>query len=165
MKRFLIFVLSIILVFCLTACSKAEINGETGESEIISPEEDAEMEGTAVNIMCGEYILEMELADTVAAKGFEAKLTSGNISVQMRGYGDFEMVGGLGFSLARNDVYVKAVTGDVMLYSGDQIVIFYGSNSWSYTRIGRIKKATREGLLDFFGTTGEVTIVFSKGTK
>lgn len=83
--------------------------------------------------------LRIELADTDAARALAATLRNGNVSYTARDYGGFEKVGSLGFDLPRDDERITARVGDVMLYSGDQIVIFYGSNTWSYTRIGRIE--------------------------
>lgn len=73
------------------------------------------------------------------------------LSVQMSPYGGFEQVGFLGTSLPRNDVQTTTQAGDIVLYSGSNIVIFYGSNSWAYTRLGHI-----EGL-----STGELTEILS----
>ncbi|MBP5155953.1 MAG: hypothetical protein J6252_05160 [Clostridia bacterium] len=61
------------------------------------------------------------------------------LTIQMSMYGGFEQVGPLGTSLPRNDVQTTTQAGDIVLYSGNQIVVFYGSNSWAYTRLGRIK--------------------------
>ena len=118
-------------------------------------------EATAVQIYCGENNLQITLADTVSAVAFAEKLQNGDITIKMHGYGDFEMVGGLGFSLERDDQQMTTTVGDVILYSGNQIVIFYGSNSWAYTKIGTINGATRDGLLAFFGGTAEVSVTFS----
>ena len=60
------------------------------------------------------------------------------LSVQMSMYGGFEQVGSLGSSLPRSDVGTTTQPGDIVLYSGNQIVVFYGSNSWSYTMLGHI---------------------------
>ena len=60
------------------------------------------------------------------------------ITVRMSMYGGFEQVGSLGKSLPRSDVQTKTGPGDIVLYSGNSIVIFYGSNSWSYTRLGHV---------------------------
>ena len=60
------------------------------------------------------------------------------ITIQMSMYGDFEQVGPIGTSLPRNDVQTTTQAGDIVLYSGNQIVIFYGCNSWTYTRLGHL---------------------------
>ena len=75
-------------------------------------------------------------------------------------YGGFEQVGSLGTSLPRNDAQIKTQAGDIVLYSGDQIVVFYGSNSWAYTRLGHITDKTAAQMKDLLGNEN-VTIVIS----
>ena len=66
-------------------------------------------------------------------------------------YGGFEQVGNIGTALPRNDEQTVTECGDIVLYSGNQIVIFYGSNSWSYTRLGRILNMSKDELETLFG--------------
>ena len=69
-----------------------------------------------------------------------------DITIKMSQYGGFEQVGSLGQSLPRNDVQTTTSPGDIVLYSGNQIVVFYGSNSWSYTRLGKITDKDEDEL-------------------
>ena len=71
-------------------------------------------------------------------------------------YGGFEQVGPIGQSITRNDSQTTTSSGDIVLYSGDQIVIFYGSNSWSYTRLGKIDLSEDE--MTELLSNGDVTI-------
>ncbi len=73
-----------------------------------------------------------------------AELSAQGMSVEMSRYGGFEQVGSLGASLPKNDKQTTASSGDIMLYQGNQIVIFYGSNSWAYTRLGHINLSRTE---------------------
>ncbi|MBQ9384921.1 MAG: hypothetical protein IJT87_11875 [Ruminiclostridium sp.] len=82
------------------------------------------------------------------------------ITVQMSMYGGFEQVGSLGTSITRNDVQTTTSAGDIVLYSGSNIVIFYGSNSWSYTRLGRITGMTDSELSELLGNS-DVTLTLS----
>ena len=77
--------------------------------------------------------------------------------VKMSMYGGFEQVGALGTDLPTNDAPIVTQPGDIVLYQGSQIVIFYGSNSWSYTRLGRITDKTPEELAALLGN-GNVTL-------
>ncbi len=79
------------------------------------------------------------------------------ISIQMSMYGGFEQVGPLGTSLPEDDEQTTTQAGDIVLYSGSQIVVFYGSNSWAYTRLGRITDKSTEELAELLGS-GDVTI-------
>lgn len=82
------------------------------------------------------------------------------LTVQTSMYGGFEQVGPLGTNLPRSDVQTTTQAGDIVLYSGNQIVVFYGSNSWSYTRLGRITDKTAAQMKDLLGNEN-VTIVIS----
>ncbi len=80
----------------------------------------------------------IELADTDAARELASKVSQGDIVVNLRPYGGFEQVGKLPWTLPRSDRQVTTEAGDIMLYQGNQIAIFHGSNSWSYTPLGKI---------------------------
>lgn len=84
--------------------------------------------------------------------------------MDMSMYGGFEQVGSLGTSLPRNDEQTTAQAGDIMLYSGNRIVVFYGSNSWAYTRLGRIANKSAEELTELLGS-GSVKITILYGGK
>ena len=79
------------------------------------------------------------------------------LEVNMSMYGGFEQVGSLGKSLPRNDKQTTTQAGDIVLYSGNQIVLFYGSNSWAYTRLGRITDKSASELTQLLGN-GNVTV-------
>ena len=80
------------------------------------------------------------------------------VTIEMNDYAGFEKVGSLGQNLPASNSQTTAQPGDIVLYQGNQIVIFYGSNSWSYTRLGRIDDLT--GWEDALGS-GDVTVTFS----
>ena len=87
------------------------------------------------------------------------ELASMGLSIQMSMYGGFEQVGSIGQSVTRNDKQTTTEPGDIVLYSGNQLVVFYGSNSWSYTRLGKINLSDEE-LENLLGN-GDVTITLS----
>ena len=64
----------------------------------------------------------------------------------MHEYGDFEQTGMIGQSIVRNDKQIDVVPGDIVLYNGNQISVFYSTSSWSYTRLGHIQNKTNEEL-------------------
>lgn len=82
------------------------------------------------------------------------------LTIQMSMYGGFEQVGPIGTGLPRNDVQTTTAAGDIVLYSGNQIVVFYGSNSWAYTRLGRIVDKTPTEMEDLLGN-GDVTLLLT----
>ncbi len=83
------------------------------------------------------------LYDNAAAQALVAKLRDGNVTVTLNSSGGFEIWGALGFSLPTSNEQMTALPGDVILYNGSNLCLFYGSNSWSYTRLGHI-----DGLSD-----------------
>lgn len=83
------------------------------------------------------------------------------LTIKMSMYSTFEQVGSLGTSLPRNDVQTTTQAGDIVLYSGNQIVIFYGSNSWAYTRLGSITDKTADEMKALLGN-GDVAITISE---
>lgn len=82
------------------------------------------------------------------------------LTINMSMYGGFEQVGAIGQTLPRNDTQTTTQSGDIVLYSGNQIVVFYGSNSWAYTRLGRITDKSAEEMKELLGN-GDVTITLS----
>ena len=87
------------------------------------------------------------------------KLAESGLSISMSMYGGFEQVGSIGKSITQNDKQMTTGAGDIVLYSGNQLVVFYGSNSWAYTKLGKINMSQKE-LADLLGK-GDVTITIS----
>ncbi|MDO4845433.1 MAG: cyclophilin-like fold protein [Oscillospiraceae bacterium] len=83
------------------------------------------------------------------------------LTIPMSMYGGFEQVGPIGQSIDRNDVQIAANCGDIVLYSGDQLVIFYGSNSWAYTKLGHVDVSQQE-MTALLGQ-GDVTVTIAEG--
>lgn len=78
----------------------------------------------------------------------------------MSDYGNFEKVGNLGTTLPRNDTRITTSPGDIILYQGSSITIYYDTNTWSFTRLGKINGVTREELLSALGKDS-VQVTFS----
>ncbi len=97
------------------------------------------------------------LADNSSAAAFAELLKSGPLTVSAHDYGSFEKVGGLGTELPRNDEPVTTSSGDIILYQGDQITVYYAQNTWNFTRLGRIDDPS--GLQEALGD-GDVEITF-----
>lgn len=100
-----------------------------------------------------------DLADNPSAQAFIEQLSSGPIEVQMHDYGNFEKVGPLPWALPRSDETVTTQPGDVILYQGDQITIYYDENTWDFTRLAKIGNVSHEQLLDALGD-GDATVTF-----
>ena len=87
---------------------------------------------------------------------------TGPVEIEMHDYGNFEKVGALPWTLPRNDISITTVPGDVILYQGDNLTIYYDENTWTFTRVARIEGVTREGLINAFGE-GNVTVTIALG--
>ncbi len=96
-------------------------------------------------------------ADNPSAKALIEQLSHGQIELELHDYGSFEKVGPLPWDLPRSDEDITTAPGDVILYQGNQITLYYDENTWNFTRLGRIEGATREGLLSVLGE-GSVTV-------
>jgi hypothetical protein len=106
--------------------------------------------------------LSVELVDNAATQTLVAALQEGDITYEAHDYGGFEKVGALGRSLPSSDTQITTQAGDVILYNDNQIVLFYGSNSWSYTRLGHIEYTSQEELESFLKAgQGNVTVKLS----
>ncbi len=94
----------------------------------------------------------------------ELAAAEGGLTIRMSGYGGFEQVGPIGQSIVRDDVQTVTEPGDIVLYSGSQVVIFYGSNAWAYTRLGKILDKNAAELREML-TAPEVVLTFTAGEK
>lgn len=113
-----------------------------------------------MKMMIGETAVKVEWEDNESVRALLALAKGGSFTIQMSMYGGFEQVGSLGTSLPRNDTQTTTQAGDIVLYSGDQIVVFYGSNSWAYTRLGHITDKTAGELAELLGN-GDVTVTIT----
>ena len=120
--------------------------------------EEKEMSEKTMRVQIGEYTFTAALEDNAATEALTAMMEEGPVTVNMRDYSGFEKVGSLGISLPSSDRQTTTQAGDIVLYQSDQVVIFYGSNSWSYTRLARVEDLTGWG--DALGS-GNVTVTFS----
>ena len=104
----------------------------------------------------------MAIEDNNATMELVKVLRKAPVSYEANDYGGFEKVGNLGFSLPASDTQITTGPGDVILYSGNQIVLFYGTNSWSYTRIGKMEYGTLDELKAFLKAgQGMITVTLS----
>lgn len=100
-------------------------------------------------------------ADNSSADAFRELISEAPLTVDMSDYGGFEKVGSLGHTLPTNDVSITTEPGDVILYLGNNITIYYDVNTWSFTRLGKIDgNPTRESILSVLGK-GNVNVTFS----
>ena len=170
MKAKYVFAVLIILLLLLSGCGRKtddvgiddpttdEMTSDTGNKETVAEDTDPVENGLALYINGSR--VEAEWEDNEAVAALREKVTEGAIEIDMSMYGGFEQVGALGFSLPRNDVRITTDPGDIVLYSGDQIVVFYGSNTRAYTKLGRITDKDQTALKELLGN-GNVVLTIS----
>lgn len=115
---------------------------------------------TKVLLTVGGNTMTATLADNDATRELKELLDKEAITIRMSDYGGFEKVGALPQSLPTSNTQITTEPGDIMLYQGNNMVIFYGTNSWSYTRLGKIDGASVSDLKQFLGN-GDILLTLS----
>ena len=105
-------------------------------------------------------VLYADFFENSSAEAFRKKLEERPLSVTLEDYGSFEKVGDLPWSLETNDTRITTIPGDVILYQGRMITIYYSENTWNFTYLARIPDVTKQSLLEILGQ-GDVTVTFS----
>lgn len=151
---------------------------ENNETE--SPEENVTLEETtmyqpavenkaAEDETIGDSTMIMKIGDTQvsvdwennqAVESLKNMVENDDVTIQMSMYGGFEQVGPIGQNLPQNDEQITTSSGDIVLYAGNQMVVFYGSNSWAYTRLGHISDRDEAEMAELL-SNGDVTITIS----
>ena len=159
---------SLIFLFAVSISSLASCNStrpainETGssanenqESENGTNEDEIEMK-LKLEIKDYEFVVSLEEND--AAHELVEMTRNEPITINFEDYGGFEKVGPLGRSLTADNTRITTKPGDIVLYQGNQIVMFYGSNTWSYTMLGHVEDLTywEEAL-----GNGDVVVTFT----
>ena len=139
--------------------SGVTVESEVGETETVQRKEPEQEADTMVLAINGE-VVSVEWEDNESVEALKGLVLSEPLSIQMSMYGGFEQVGSIGTSLPRNDVQTTTEAGDIVLYSGNQIVVFYGSNSWAYTRLGKVTDKSKAEITELLGN-GDVIITIS----
>ena len=140
-----------IIAFFAVSCSKETVHAQTTSQHM-----------TEINITIDGQTMPVQLVDNAATRELVTVLQASPITYEADDYGGFEKVGALGRSLPTSNAQLTTKAGDVILYSGNQIVLFYGSNSWSYTRLGHIDYASLDELKAFLKAgEGRISVTLS----
>lgn len=131
----------------LSTAEQSDLSTEANEAEFIYAH-------------IGDSVLKILPEQNSSAKAFAELLQTGDLTVEMEDYGGFEKVGSIGTKLPTNDERITAVPGDVILYQGSSVTIYYGVNTWEFTRIGRVQDFSPEELKTVLGE-GSATVTFS----
>ncbi len=160
--------LTCILLPAMLSCGKIpdvtvpEQTAEEQNNEQAGNDNNTEDMPSHIKITVSEKTLPVQIEDNVATKALVAALREAPITYEADDYGGFEKVGPLGRTLPTSNSQITTQPGDVILYSGNQIVLFYGNNSWSYTRIGKMEYGTLDELKSFlYAGKGKISVTLS----
>ncbi len=160
MKRLTFLLLSILMLLVVTACGEKKNAPETQGIENFQDGSAEETSDERADTEMKMYINDTEIPvmweSNPSVSALRNDLKAGDIVVTMSMYSNNEQVGSLGKTYPSNDVQTTTNNGDIVLYSSDQIVVFYGSNSWAYTRLGKMDLSENE-VVDLL-SNGDVSI-------
>jgi hypothetical protein len=164
-----VFVLCILTIFIFSlSCSAEDKDADPAIMPVDDPAlkdeprelTENEVNVRSMNIKIEDKVLTATLVDNSSVEALMNLLSEGPITVNMRDYGNMEKVGRLPQDLPRNDKQITAQPGDIILYQGSALVIYYAPNSWNFTRLGKIDNITQEELKAILGE-GNVTVTLS----
>lgn len=162
MKNKILVVCACAVLLSMTTCGgdtdPAQIP-EQNQTETLSFEEKEESE-MRLNIQAGEHLLTATLAQNSSAEALVEMLSEGTVTIQMSDYANMEKVGSLPDSLPGNDEQISTEAGDLILYQGNSFVIYYDTNSWNLTRLGKINDMNQQELKEILGD-GDITVELS----
>ena len=173
MKKYLCIILAL---FLLTGCVFQDMpSGSAGQAEDTAAQDSADtQQNTGKNEEQEDMVMRMKINDTLTEVDWQENETvqalmkmvqEEPLVIQMSMYGGFEQVGPIGTELPHQDSQTVTESGDIVLYSGNQIVVFYGSNSWAYTRLGHIKYQSEMEMRSLL-SDGDVTVtIFTEKAK
>ena len=174
-RKLLMFsILLLLCIFALSACAQDQDipgpvdqgNAETADTQEAGSsndtETDADEEAFAMKMRINDTDVKVSWENNDSVKALSELASQGDVTIEMNAYGGFEQVGPIGTTLPSNDTSIKTHAGDIMLYTSDHMVIFYGSNSWSYTRLGRITDKSASELRELLSGRG-ITVTITAG--
>ena len=164
MKKRVLLSLFLSMGVLLTACSGQVSDANTAaEPPETAPESEKTAEGEETTeqpenlvLSINGTVLDVQWEENETVSELLAYVQNENITVNTSIYGGFEQVGSLPRSFSRNDAQMTTGPGDIVLYSGNQIVLFFGSNAWSYTKLGQIKGMSAEELSELLGADSAI---------
>ena len=137
-----------------------DLQEEVTQAQNDEPSEHADEKTFELQMTIGNTPVSVDWEDNEAVEALKDLCRNQPLTIQMSMYGGFEQVGSIGTALPQNDMRTTTSAGDIVLYSGDQMVVFYGSNSWAYTRLGHITDKTQAELAELL-SNGNVTVTLS----
>ena len=159
-------ILYIVILLLFAACSSdAASSVKPTQPETQTPKSSANSSAQTeapvkLKIHVNDTTFTATLEENSSAKAFAEFLTQGDMTLDMHDYGSFEKVADLPRSFPRNDKQIDTDAGDIILYQGNSITIYYDKNSWNFTRLARIDNVNKKRLQQILGK-GNVKATFS----
>ena len=155
-------ILYIVILLLFAACSSdAASSVKPTQPEIQTPKSSAQTEVLVkLKIYVNDTTFTATLEENSSAKAFAEFLAQGDLTLDMHDYGSFEKVADLPRSFPRNDKQIDTDAGDIILYQGNSITIYYDKKSWNFTRLARIDNVNKKRLQQILGK-GNVKATFS----
>lgn len=139
-----------LLILLLAACLLPVLSISEEESAMVNK----------IDVEVNGQVRTATLNDNLSAQALLNRLADGPLTIEMHDYGSFEKVGPIDDPLPTSDEYITTCPGDIILYLGSNITIYYDVNSWNFTLLGHIDDATGEAMREFLGS-GDPTVTFS----
>ncbi len=167
MKKFLLFVILILPFAMLAACERTESDNtkeETSETRYSERNNETENSGedydlAKIGVEINGELFTIEMEDNSSADALAEKLVEADLNLKLSEYGGFEKVGDLPWTLERNDENITTSPGDVILYQGNKITIYYAENTWDFTKLGKIVGADEDRFKQLM-TLDEIEVRF-----
>lgn len=148
MKQLIFLLLSVLMLLAVTACHEKKTAPKTQPIEntrnSLTEETSDERTDTGMKMYINDKEIPVTWENNPSVSALRSNLQAGDIVVSMSMYSNNEQVGPLDKTYPSNDVQMTTNNGDIVLYRSDQIVLFYGSNSWAYTRLGKMDLSENE---------------------
>lgn len=143
MKRLVLHIYIMFMALTAMACQSNEVEATPSDKS-----------ANTMNITINGKTVSCQLVENSSTRALLAQLEKGDITYEADDYGNFEKVGYIGFNLPQNNESITTTAGDVILYQGNNICLYYGSNSWSFTRLGKIEGMNKDEIKAFLNAGG-----------
>ena len=143
MKRLVLHICIMFMALTATACQINEVKATPSEKS-----------ASTMNITINGKTVSCRLVDNSSTRALLAQLEKGDITYEADDYGNFEKVGNIGISLPQSNESITTIPGDVILYQGNSICLYYDTNSWTFTRLGRIEGMSKDEIKTFLNAGG-----------
>ena len=154
MKRLVLHIYIMFMALTAMACQSNEVEATPSDKSAIT-----------MNITINGKTVSCQLVDNSSTRALLAQLEKGDITYEAEDYGNFEKVGNIGVSLPQNNESITTTAGDVILYQGNKICLYYGTNSWTFTRLGKIEGMDKDEIKTFLNAgRGSVKVTISSGS-